>query len=86
MNVVEQDYISNVSIGYFEMLDSHVIMVGVSRDVHIDTVNDINAHYEGDNQFSLNTSEKISGSNVKIQIYDKYGKLLETKMNKLVVY
>ena len=85
VNVVNKNYIHNIKIGYFEMLNVHTIVVDTTPDVYTVTVNDIPAHYEGNDQFSLASASFKAGSSVTLRLYDKYGNLLETKVQKLEV-
>lgn len=84
IQVVNANYINKINVGYFQILNFHTITIDVIPEVYIVKVNGLNAHYEGDNQFSLASSSLTSGSSVTIMVYDKYGNILETKMHKLV--
>lgn len=85
VQVVNTNYINHINVGYFQILNFHTITIDVNSEVYIVNVNGLNAHYEGDNQFSLASSSLTSGATVPVKVYDKYGNLLETKMQKLVV-
>ena len=85
VNVVNKNYINNIKIGYFEMLNVHTIIVDTTPDVYAVTMNNIRAHYEGNDQFSLASASFKTGSSVTLRLYDKYGNLLETKVQKLEV-
>ena len=85
VNVVNENYIQNIKVGYFEMLNVHTIVVDTTPDVYAVTVNNIPAHYEGNDQFSLASASFKAGSSVTLRLYDKYGNLLETKVQKLEV-
>lgn len=81
INVVDQNYLSNIQIGYFELLNVYTIVIDVSKDVYVVTVDGMLTHYEGNDQFSLASSR--FNSSVTLKLYDKYGNLLETRVQKL---
>lgn len=83
VNVVNENYINGIQVSYFEFLNLHTIKMGVTSEVYKVTVNGINAHYEGNDKFSIASSSFTKGSNVTIVLYDKYGNTLETKSHKL---
>lgn len=85
VNVVNENYIKNIAVGFFEMLNVYTVVVDTTADVYAMTVNNIPAHYEGNNQFSLASASFTAGSSVTIRLYDKYGNLLETKAQQLVI-
>ena len=87
VNVVNENYIKNIKIGYFQLLNAHIhtIVVDTTPDVYTVTVDNIPTHYEGNDQFSLASASFGAGSSVTIRLYDKYGNLLETKVQKLEV-
>ena len=87
VNVVNVNYIKNIKIGYFQLLNAHIhtIIVDTTPDVYTITVDNIPTHYEGNDQFSLASASFKAGSSVTIRLYDKYGNLLETKVQKLEV-
>ncbi|OKL37642.1 putative Ig domain-containing protein [Domibacillus mangrovi] len=85
VNVVNENYIKNVTVGYFQLLNIHTIVVDTTADVYAVTVNNMATHYEGSNQFSLASSLFKGGSYATIRLYDKYGNILETKSHKLEI-
>lgn len=85
VNVVSKNYINSITVGFFEMLNIHTIVVDTTADVYTVTVNNLPAHYEGNDQFSLASTTFTEGVNATIRLYDKYGNLLETKVQKLEV-
>ncbi|WP_077214972.1 putative Ig domain-containing protein [Bacillus dakarensis] len=85
VQVVTKNYIHNINVGYFEMLNVHTIVVETTSDVYAMTVNDIQAHYEGNNQYSLASSTFEEGTAVTIKLFDKYGNVLETKVQTLTI-
>lgn len=85
VNVVNENYINDIQVSYFEFLNLHTIKMDVSSEVYKVTINRITAHYEGSDKFSLGSSSFGKGSNVTIVLYDKYGNVLETKSHQLIV-
>ena len=87
VNVVNENYIKNIEIGYSKLLNTpiHTIIVDTTSDVYTMTVDHIPTHYEGKDQFSLASASFETGSSVTLRLYDKYGNLLETKVQKLEV-
>lgn len=85
VHVVDENYLKNTSFGYFQMLNIYTVIVEVNPEVYSVTINGIPAHYEGAGQYSLASAAFTKGNPVIIQLYDKYGNLLETKSQKLVI-
>lgn len=85
VNVVNDNYINKVTVGYYQQLNVYTIVVDTTEDVYAMTVNNIQAHYEGNNQYSLASTSFKAGSSATIRLYDKYGNLLETKSQLLKV-
>lgn len=83
VNVVGQDYIQKITDGYFELLKIRTIVIDTTADVYDVTVNNIHAHYEGNNQFSLASTTFANQPSVKVCLYDRYGNLLEAKNHTL---
>lgn len=85
VNVVNNNYINKITVGYYQQLNVHTIVVDTTADVYVMTVNNMTAHYEGNDQFSLASTSFRAGSSVTIRLYDKYGNLLETRTQKLEI-
>ena len=83
VNVVHDNYLENIDEGYFDLLNIHTLTLQVKPDVYAVTINNQDALYDGNNQFSIVNSTFTSGSNVTIRLFDKYGNILETKVYKL---
>lgn len=84
VNVIDQNYLNHVGVEYLNFLNIHTIIVSVNSSVTMVTLNDIDMHYEGNNEFGLVTSSFNEGTTAVIRLFDKYGNLLETKSHRLV--
>lgn len=80
INVVSENYLNKISIGFIQFLNVHTVTVDVTSKVYSVTVNNVEAVYEGKNRFSIANSGFKTGSTVTIKLFDKFGNLLETKM------
>lgn len=81
--VVGVNYINDIKVDYFQMLNFYTVTLGVGPDVYAVTINNITANYKGNNEFSLGSNTFTGGSYITIRLFDKYGNLLETKQHKL---
>lgn len=79
INVVDTQYLQDIQIHYMNLFNLHTIKVTASAEVYSATVNDISMHFEGNNLFSLGTTDLKHNSNVTIVLLDKFGNILEQK-------
>lgn len=77
--IIDELTIEEVRFNYLQLLDIYTLEVKVASQVFSVKANRKNMHYEGDNWFSLATTTLKKGSTVKIETYDRYGNLLESK-------
>lgn len=90
VNVVNANYIEKITTKFIPILNFYTMTVNVNPEVYTVTISDakgkntLNAIYNGDNQFSVSVSEFKGGSTIMIKAYDKYGNLLETKVQPLI--
>ena len=85
VHVVNQDYIYNINVRYTQFMNIHTIVLNVAPSVYSITINNVAVNYDGNNQFSLVTTSFAKDSTVVIRLYDRYGNMLETKQQSLVV-
>lgn len=75
--VIQQSYLLEKKIEYYQFLNIHAILLKVSQEVFGIKLNDMEMYYEGDNWFGRNTSVLKAGTQVDVVLYDRYGNVLE---------
>lgn len=84
VHVVSQDYINNIDVRYTQFMNIHTIVLNVAPSVYRITIDNLPVNnYDGNNQFSYVTTSFAKDSTVVIRLYDRYGNLLETKLQPL---
>lgn len=76
--VIDQSYLEEKNITYYDFLNIHAILFKVSDDVFSVTIDGNDMLYEGDNWFGRNTSLISPGQRVNVVLYDRFGNVLET--------
>jgi hypothetical protein len=76
--VMEKSYLVDYNIHYFEFLNIHTILLKVKPEVFAVKINDMDMLYEGEDWFGKNTSLLKPGTQMRLFLYDKFGKILET--------
>ncbi len=83
LTVLENSFIKDVTTGYLQLLNIYTLEVEAQSPVFAIKINDMFMHYEGGNHFSLATTTLDPDSRITLEVYDRFGNLLENKRIKL---